>query len=50
MAAKGATCMGAREVDQELVTRVQRGDKKAFDLLVLKYEHKIVNLVIIFFL
>ena len=25
--------------------RVQKGDKGAFDLLVLKYQHKIVNLV-----
>jgi RNA polymerase sigma-70 factor, ECF subfamily len=33
------------DVDQELVRRVQRGDKKAFDLLVLKYQHKIVHLV-----
>ena len=31
--------------DKELVKRVQRGDKGAFDLLVLKYEQKIVNLV-----
>lgn len=31
--------------DQTLVERVQRGDKKAFDVLVLKYQHKIVNLV-----
>ena len=37
--------MGEREVDQELVARVQRGDKKAFDLLVLKYQQKVVNLV-----
>jgi RNA polymerase sigma-70 factor (ECF subfamily) len=37
--------MGAREVDQELVARVQRGDKKAFDLLVLKYQQKVANLV-----
>ncbi len=37
--------MGEREVDQELVSRVQRGDKKAFDLLVLKYQQKVVNLV-----
>ena len=37
--------MGAREVDQELVVRVQRGDKKAFDLLVLKYQQKVANLV-----
>jgi len=31
--------------DQQLVERVQRGDKHAFDLLVLKYQHKIVGLV-----
>ncbi|MCB1753858.1 MAG: sigma-70 family RNA polymerase sigma factor, partial [Gammaproteobacteria bacterium] len=37
--------MGEREVDQELVSRVQRGDKRAFDLLVLKYQQKIINLV-----
>lgn len=37
--------MGEREVDQELVSRVQRGDKKAFDLLVLKYQQKVVSLV-----
>ena len=34
-----------RETDQQLVERVQRGDKKAYDLLVLKYQHKIVGLV-----
>ncbi len=32
-------------VDKELVARVQRGDKKAFDVLVLKYQHKIVKLI-----
>ncbi len=37
--------MGEREVDQALVERVQRGDKKAFDLLVLKYQQKVANLV-----
>jgi RNA polymerase sigma-70 factor (ECF subfamily) len=38
--------MGAdREADQVLVERVQRGDKKAFDLLVLKYQHKVANLI-----
>jgi len=31
--------------DQRLVERVQRGDKLAFDLLVLKYQHKIVKLI-----
>ncbi len=33
------------DVDQSLVRRVQQGDKAAFDLLVLKYQHKIVHLV-----
>lgn len=32
-------------VDDELVRRVQAGDKRAFDLLVIKYQHKIVQLV-----
>ena len=34
-----------READQTLVERVQRGEKKAFDLLVLKYQHKVANLI-----
>lgn len=33
------------DVDAELVARVQRGDKKAFDLLVLKYQRKIMRLL-----
>ena len=37
--------MSSEPTDKELVKRVQKGDKGAFDLLVLKYEHKIVNLV-----
>ena len=37
--------MSERANDQLLVERVQQGDKKAFDVLVLKYQHKIVNLV-----
>lgn len=31
--------------DKELVERVQQGDKKSFDLLVLKYQNRIVKLV-----
>lgn len=31
--------------DEELVVRVQRGEKSAFDLLVRKYQHRIVKLV-----
>jgi RNA polymerase sigma-70 factor (ECF subfamily) len=41
----GKARMGESNVDQELVERVQRGDKRAFDLLVIKYQHKIVKLV-----
>lgn len=37
--------MGADESDLSLVRRVQRGDKGAFDALVLKYQHRIVKLV-----
>ena len=36
--------MSEREVDAELVARVQRGDK-SFDLLVLKYQRKILRLL-----
>lgn len=37
--------MSEREIDQELVVRVQQGDKKAFDLLVLKYQLRLSKLV-----
>ncbi len=37
--------MSERQVDQELVERVQRGDKSAFDLLVRRYQHRIANLI-----
>src|SRR3989442_7368246 len=37
--------MGDREVDQQLVERAQRGDKRAFELLVLKYQRKLARLV-----
>jgi RNA polymerase sigma-70 factor, ECF subfamily len=33
------------EADQQLVERVQKGDKRAFDILVLKYQHRIHALV-----
>lgn len=33
------------ELDKELVMRVQQGDKSAFDLLVIKYQHRIIQLV-----
>ena len=34
-----------KETDRQLVERVKRGDKRAYDLLVLKYQHTIVGLV-----
>lgn len=37
--------MNQRDVDAALVARVQRGDKRAFDLLVLKYQRKIMRLL-----
>jgi RNA polymerase sigma-70 factor, ECF subfamily len=37
--------MTDRDIDQQLVERVQRGDKGAFDLLVLKYQRKIFRLL-----
>jgi RNA polymerase sigma-70 factor (ECF subfamily) len=35
----------AAETDQQLVAKVQRGDSRAFDMLVLKYQHKIFALI-----
>ncbi len=37
--------MGSVELDSELVKRVQQGDKAAFDILVQKYQQKVVNLI-----
>jgi RNA polymerase sigma-70 factor (ECF subfamily) len=37
--------MGENEVDQALVERVQAGDRRAFDLLVRKYQHRLVALI-----
>ena len=37
--------MGDREVDQQLVLRAQRGDKRAFELLVAKYQRKLGRLL-----
>ena len=37
--------MGDREVDRQLVERAQRGDKKAFELLVVKYQRKLARLL-----
>jgi RNA polymerase sigma-70 factor, ECF subfamily len=37
--------MSDRLIDQELVARAQGGDRRAFDLLVLKYQHKVAGLI-----
>ena len=37
--------MGTNLLDADLVKRVQAGDTRAFDLLVQKYQHKVINLV-----
>jgi RNA polymerase sigma-70 factor (ECF subfamily) len=37
--------MGEQELDHQLVERVQKGEKAAFDLLVRKYQHKITGVI-----
>lgn len=37
--------MSDRDVDQALVERAQRGERRAFDMLVLKYQQKVAGLV-----
>jgi RNA polymerase sigma-70 factor (ECF subfamily) len=37
--------MGDREIDQQLVERAQRGDKRAFEMLVAKYQRKLGRLL-----
>lgn len=37
--------MSDREIDQQLVERAQRGDKRAFELLVAKYQRKLARLL-----
>jgi RNA polymerase sigma-70 factor (ECF subfamily) len=37
--------MSERRSDQELVSRAQEGDKRAFDLLVIKYQQKVAGLI-----
>jgi len=37
--------MTEREADQQLVERVKKGDKRAFDLLVGKYQHKVLSII-----
>src|SRR5471030_230452 len=37
--------MSDREIDQQLVEKAQRGDKHAFEMLVLKYQRKLERLL-----
>jgi RNA polymerase sigma-70 factor, ECF subfamily len=37
--------MSEREIDRQLVTRAQHGDKQAFNLLVVKYQRKLARLL-----
>ncbi len=37
--------MSERDIDQQLVARAQRGDKRAFELLVVKYQRKLGRLL-----
>src|SRR5512139_2702955 len=37
--------MSDRDIDRQLVARAQRGDKQAFELLVAKYQRKLVRLL-----
>ncbi|RPI12268.1 MAG: RNA polymerase sigma factor RpoE [Lysobacterales bacterium] len=43
--AEARPASGVDQSDLELVRRVQRGERGAFDLLVLRYQHKVVKLV-----
>ena len=36
---------GNQDTDEQLVARVFKGDKHAFDLLVLRYQHKLLSLI-----
>lgn len=42
---KSGSKESAASLDKELVRRVQEGEKAAFDILVQKYQHKIISLV-----
>jgi len=42
---RGEPGMTVAPTDQQLVAKVQQGDTRAFDLLVLKYQHKIFGLI-----
>lgn len=41
----GKASMSDREIDQQLVERAQSGDKRAFELLVIKYQRKVERLL-----
>jgi RNA polymerase sigma-70 factor (ECF subfamily) len=41
----GKSSVSETSVDQLLVERVQSGDKAAFDLLIQKYQHRIISLI-----
>jgi RNA polymerase sigma-70 factor (ECF subfamily) len=43
--AESRPATGVEQSDLELVKRAQRGERGAFDLLVLRYQHKVVKLV-----
>lgn len=42
---EGMARMGEHRLDDDLVRRVQQGEKGAFDVLVRKYEHKLANVI-----
>ena len=44
-ASQGKALMSDREIDQQLVERAQSGDKRAFELLVIKYQRKVERLL-----
>ncbi len=42
---EGQVRVGESDIDRQLVERVQAGDKAAFDLLVRKYQHKLLSVI-----
>lgn len=42
---RGQVRVGDGDIDRQLVERVQAGDKAAFDLLVRKYQHKLLSVI-----
>ncbi|MFZ5723995.1 MAG: RNA polymerase sigma factor RpoE [Pseudomonadota bacterium] len=40
-----APAASEKDIDHQLVLRVQKGDRRAFDLLVAKYQHKILSVI-----